>query len=360
MGLGLSISRTIAQNHAGELTVDPGGDGRGARFTCDCRSCRAENARRTRRGAMAIERSRQDERREWPAHSGMHPADGRRGADWRRVHMGQAGQMDQDVFIVDDDGAVRDALRLVFEMEGFRVQAFPDGASFLAAAALAHAGRRGAGRAHAGPLRPGGAAGTRASLRRAGVHDLRPGRHPDGGRGHPAGAHDFIEKPFDADTVVHARARRHRGARPQGSAQQLRRHDPGRVLGRGAADAARARGARADRARRVEQGSRPPARHQPAHHRGARARIMEKLGRPQHRRPGAHRLLGRAPELGAGGPRGGPIRTGPKPVSAENLQPVRKATDGVCAFLSQYVFDSDQGCEVSCAGPARPACGSLL
>jgi FixJ family two-component response regulator len=41
-----------------------------------------------------------------------------------------------EIFIVDDDPVVRDALSVVFKLEGYRVGSFADGASFLAAARL--------------------------------------------------------------------------------------------------------------------------------------------------------------------------------------------------------------------------------
>jgi two-component system, LuxR family, response regulator FixJ len=46
-------------------------------------------------------------------------------------------QMDQtqgEIFIVDDDQLVRDALSVVFTLAGYKVRAFADGASFVAAA----------------------------------------------------------------------------------------------------------------------------------------------------------------------------------------------------------------------------------
>ena len=39
-----------------------------------------------------------------------------------------------EVFVVDDDAAVRATLSAVLSMEGFQVTGFADGASFLAAA----------------------------------------------------------------------------------------------------------------------------------------------------------------------------------------------------------------------------------
>ncbi|WP_349359857.1 response regulator [Stappia sp.] len=109
----------------------------------------------------------------------------------------------QVIHIVDDDPAIRDALSVVFDMEGFGVDTFETGDAFL------------------------GAVGTTAPdcvildvhmPGQSGIEILRR-LHKDGfqapvfvisGQGDipmaveaiKQGAHDFIEKPFDADTVV--------------------------------------------------------------------------------------------------------------------------------------------------------------
>ncbi|MCZ8100916.1 MAG: response regulator [Burkholderiales bacterium] len=116
--------------------------------------------------------------------------------------MSSAIATEGEIFIVDDDSAVRDALRLVFELEGYRVSAFPDGASFLKAAKMrvpncvildVHMpGRSGLD-----------------ILSELGPHYAAPvfmisgqGDIPMAVEAIKQGAHDFIEKPFDADTVV--------------------------------------------------------------------------------------------------------------------------------------------------------------
>lgn len=108
-----------------------------------------------------------------------------------------------DIYIVDDDPAVRDALSLVLSLEGYHVRAFSEGAAFLPIA-----------RQHVPACvildvhMPG----------RSGLDilkELEADRYPApifiiSGQGDIPmavdairhGALDFIEKPFDADTVV--------------------------------------------------------------------------------------------------------------------------------------------------------------
>lgn len=137
--------------------------------------------------------------------------------------MRQGGTATGEIFIVDDDPAVRDALSVVFSLEGYHVTTFAEGGSFVAAA-----------RARA-PVcilldvhMPG-----RSGLEI--LKDLNAQHYPApifiiSGQGDipmavdaiKNGALDFIEKPFDADTVVErvreavqAWALRHEGERPE-------------------------------------------------------------------------------------------------------------------------------------------------
>jgi FixJ family two-component response regulator len=112
------------------------------------------------------------------------------------------GDHDGEIFIVDDDAAVRDALRLVFELEGFRVSVFSDGGSFLAMTKSRQPacvildvhmpGRSGLEvLTELGPHFPG------IVFMISGQGDI-----PMAVEAVKLGAHDFVEKPFDADTVV--------------------------------------------------------------------------------------------------------------------------------------------------------------
>jgi FixJ family two-component response regulator len=132
-----------------------------------------------------------------------------------------------EIFVVDDDAAVRDALSMVLTLEGYHVTAFAEGSAFIAAA-----------RART-PIcivldvhMPG----------RSGLDILKELNAQNygapvfiiSGRGDipmaveaiKNGALDFIEKPFDADTVVTrireaVEAWRRRGSESRGAVQLL-------------------------------------------------------------------------------------------------------------------------------------------
>ncbi|MCP8940012.1 response regulator [Alsobacter sp. SYSU M60028] len=109
---------------------------------------------------------------------------------------------DSEIFVVDDDPSVRDALRVVFELEGFRVSVFPDGAAFLAAI------RTRSPECVLLDVHMPGRSGLDV-LNELGVNFGAPvfmisgqGDIPMAVEAIKHGAHDFLEKPFDADTIV--------------------------------------------------------------------------------------------------------------------------------------------------------------
>lgn len=138
--------------------------------------------------------------------------------------MGQDRDRRLTVAVVDDDPAVRDSLAIVFQMEGFDVWTYGSADEFLASAKAitpdcllldVHM-----------PLRSGldvleavgGAQYPAPIVMISGQGDI-----PMAVSAIKAGAHDFIEKPFDAEAVIDRvretvtafRARRERGTQPQ-------------------------------------------------------------------------------------------------------------------------------------------------
>jgi two-component system response regulator FixJ len=116
--------------------------------------------------------------------------------------MGTALDAKIEIDIVDDDPAVRDALRIIFEMEGYRVSVFPDGAAFLATIRFRKPGCvildvHMPGRSGLEILHELGPSFPAPVLMISGQGDI-----PMAVEAIKHGAHDFLEKPFDAGTVL--------------------------------------------------------------------------------------------------------------------------------------------------------------
>lgn len=123
------------------------------------------------------------------------------------------------IYIVDDDPAVRDALSVVFDLEGYRVYAYDTGDAFLEAA------RRQQPACVILDVHMPGKSGLDILKALNAQHYPAPifiisgqGDIPMAVSAIKFGAFDFIEKPFDAETVVQrieealeAAARRHNG-----------------------------------------------------------------------------------------------------------------------------------------------------
>ena len=117
--------------------------------------------------------------------------------------MGGEFSADNEIFIVDDDPAVRDALELVFSLAGFKVAAFAEGVAFLAAA------RQRVPACIILDVNMPGPSGLELLRELNAEHYPAPlfimsgqGDIPMAVEAIRNGAVDFIEKPFDSDMVV--------------------------------------------------------------------------------------------------------------------------------------------------------------
>jgi FixJ family two-component response regulator len=109
----------------------------------------------------------------------------------------------EEIFIVDDDPSVRDALSVVFSLEGYRVTSFSEAASFLGAAQLTTPA------CVLLDVHMPGLSGLDVLKKLNAQHYAAPIFIISGQADIPMaidaikhGALDFIEKPFDANTVV--------------------------------------------------------------------------------------------------------------------------------------------------------------
>lgn len=109
----------------------------------------------------------------------------------------------QTIYVVDDDPAVRDALSVVFEMEGFTVRSFADGDAFIEAV------KSQVPASVILDVHMPGRSGIDVLKTLSADHYDAPvfiisgqGDIPMAVEAIRSGAFDFIEKPFNADTVV--------------------------------------------------------------------------------------------------------------------------------------------------------------
>lgn len=108
-----------------------------------------------------------------------------------------------DIAVVDDDPAVRDSLVTIFEIEGWRARPYADGDSFLSDT------KRHKVDCVLLDVHMPGRSGLEVLNALGGHHFAAPvfiisgqGDIPMAVNAIKAGAHDFLEKPFDADLVI--------------------------------------------------------------------------------------------------------------------------------------------------------------